>query len=100
MRSRKTTFVLFAVTVLVIQTSMPSQGEDSVNSGYDFCHDLCVAAAHKCLDQITPSLSQQRADGVRTQCGETLDACLATCRDNAAASKRHPNVSPSKKPAG
>jgi hypothetical protein len=63
---------------------MPSQGEDSVNSGYDFCHDFCVAAAHKCLDQITPSLSQQRADGVRTQCGE----------------KRHPNVSPSKKPAG
>jgi hypothetical protein len=93
MRTWKTIYILFAVTVFVIQTSMPSQGDDSVDSGYELCHNTCVAAAHKCLDQITPSLSQQRADGVRTQCGERLDACLAACQDNAAASfqKRHPN---------
>ena len=95
MQSWKTACILFAVTVLVVQTSMPSQGDDSVDSGYELCHNTCVAAAHKCLDQITPSLSQQRADGVRTQCGETLDACLAACQDNAAASfqKRHPKGS-------
>ena len=95
MQSWKAAYILFAVTVLVIQTSTPSQGDDSVDSGYDVCHNSCVAAAHKCLDQITPSLSQRRADRVRTQCGETLDACLAACQDNAAASfqKSHPKES-------
>jgi hypothetical protein len=98
MQHWKTAYILFAVTVLVIQTSMPSRGDDGVDSGYESCHDSCVAATHKCLDQIVPSLSQEGADGVRTQCGETLDACLAACQANAAASfrKRHPN----KKPAG
>ena len=92
-RSRKAACILSAVAVLVIQTSMPSQGGDSVDSGYDSCHESCVTEAHRCLDQILPSLSQERADGVRTQCGETLDACLATCQRDAAASfrKRHPS---------
>jgi len=75
---------------------MPSQGDDSVDTAYELCHDTCVAATHKCVDQIVPSFSQERADGVRTQCGETLDACLATCQANAAATfrKRHPNKKP------
>jgi hypothetical protein len=79
--------------VLVIQTSMPSRGDDSVDSGSESCHDTCVAATHKCVDQITPSVGQERADDVRTQCGETLDACLAACQHDAAASfrKRHPS---------
>jgi hypothetical protein len=95
MRSWKTACIPFAVTVLVIQTSMPSQGDDSVDAGYELCHNTCVAGAHKCLDQIAPSLSHQRADSVRTQCGETLDACLAACQDNAAAAfhKSHPKGS-------
>ena len=97
-RSRKTACILSAVTVLVIQTSMPSKGDDGVDSAYELCHDTCVEAAHKCLDQIVRSLSQERADAFRTQCGETLDACLAVCQGNAAASfkKHHPN----RKPAG
>ena len=92
-RSWKAACILFAVTVLIIQTSMPSQGDDSIDSAYELCHDTCVAAAHKCLDQIVPSLSQERADSVRTQCGETLDACLAGCQHDAAAAfrKRHPS---------
>jgi hypothetical protein len=92
-RSPKAACIVFAVTVLIIQTSVPSLGDDSVDSAYEFCHGICVAAAHKCLDQIVPSLSQERADDIRTQCGETLDACLATCQSNAAASfrKRHPS---------
>jgi hypothetical protein len=92
MQSWKAACILFAVTALVIQTSMPSQGDDSVDTGYEVCHDTCVATTHKCLDQIVPSFSQERADDVRTQCGETPDACLAVCQDNAAASfqTRHP----------
>ena len=98
MQSWKAACTLFAVTALVIQTSMPSRGDDSDDSGYQVCHDTYVAATHKCVDQIVPSFSQERADGVRTQCGETLDACLAVCQQDAAASfrKRHP----SKKPGG
>jgi hypothetical protein len=77
---------------------MPTQGDDSVDSGYELCHDSCVTATHKCVDQIVPGLSQERADGVRTQCGETLDACLAVCQNNAAASfKKHLR---NRKPAG
>jgi hypothetical protein len=93
MQSWKAACILYAITVLVLQTSTPSQGDDSVDSAYELCHGICVAAAHKCLDQIVPSLSQERADEVRTQCGETLDACLATCQSNAAAwfRKHHPN---------
>lgn len=93
MQSWKNVYILIVATVLVVQTSMPSQGDDSVNSGYETCHDTCVAATHKCLDQIVPSFSQERADAVRTQCGETLDACLAACQQEAAASsrKRHPS---------
>ena len=87
----KAACILFAVTVLVIQTSMPTQGDDSVD--YEICHESCVTATHKCVDQIVPSLSQERADGIRTQCGETLDACLAGCQHDAAAAfrKRHPS---------
>jgi|HubBroStandDraft_6_1064221.scaffolds.fasta_scaffold2587156_1 hypothetical protein len=92
-QSWKAACILFAITVLVLQTSMPSRGDDSVDSGYQVCHDSCVAATHKCVDQIVPSFSQERADDVRTQCGEALDACLAACQQDAAASfrKRHPS---------
>jgi hypothetical protein len=91
----KTANILFAATIFVIQTSTPSQGDDNVDSGYDLCHNTCVAAAHKCLDQITPDLSLRRADRVRNQCGETLDACLAACQNSAAATfqKIHPKGS-------
>jgi len=91
--SRKAARILFAVTASVLQTSMPSRGDDNVDSGYQVCHESCVAATHKCVDQIVPGFSQERADEVRTQCGETLDACLAACQQDAAASfrKRHPS---------
>jgi hypothetical protein len=54
-----------------------------------------VAAAHKCLDQITVGLSPRRADRIRTQCGETLDRCVIACQDSAASAfqKSHPNLS-------
>ncbi len=91
--SWKAAYTLFGVAVLVIQTSMPSRGDDSVDSGYQVCHDTCVATTHKCVDQIVPGLSQERADELRTRCGETLDACLAGCQQDAAAAfrKRHPS---------
>jgi hypothetical protein len=43
-----------------------TQSDDCVESAYELCHDTCVMA-HKCLDQIVPSFSQQRADDVRTR---------------------------------
>jgi hypothetical protein len=95
MQSWKTAYILFAATIVVIQTSMPSQGDDRVDSAYELCHNACVEVAHTCLDQITPSLSQWDADRIRTKCGETLDACLAACQNNATVSfqKRHPKGS-------
>jgi hypothetical protein len=88
MRSRKTAYILFAVAVSAFPTPTPSQGDFS----YEVCSNTCVEAAHKCLDQITADLELKRADRIRTQCGETLDACLAACQNSAAAAYRrsHP----------
>ena len=62
--------ILVAFPILAVETTTASRGDDSVGSRYVVCHDICVEAAHKCLDQITASTVQLRADRIRVKCGK------------------------------
>ena len=86
--------ITLILSVLAAAVAAPTHGDDSVDSVYEACSTACVAAAHKCLERITVGLSQRRADGIRTQCGERLDGCVTACQDSAANAfqKSHPGV--------